>query len=327
MPASLVQTVKISAPDYNRSGSQGGRYEATWLVEVDDYVPGKRAIELAQLDASSHRVPLRGEALSWGSASETFNDSGAFALDFSAVPKFRVEEGSNLWEVTVTWRPPEPGQDEQPGTITLPPLGRPPEYWIEYSSLETVYAEGYVVNPLDVALLPGLAPVTFATGELKPLQNGAGEPFTVPAQKLLPIIVCQKNVSSDLEGLKINNDFEDTVNSKEWNARGLTVAAHHGLFVRAETSQQLFEDNFSFYRMQVRVAIGKLPFYDRRPHTSVKVWESNLPKSHINSDGTFAPNGPIFGAGIAPTTEEEASEVLEWLLYEPVDYDPLGFSN
>ena len=318
-----INTVRRTAPTYTQTGTKEGTHEAMWIVEVDDYLSGANVLFLAQTTgAAADRVPIKGAPFSWVSGTATAAINSVFALDFRVEPLFSEgEEGGKLWKITVTWRPPEQGQDEQPGTLGLDPLSRPPEYWNEYDWIPHTYAEGYPVpDGLLAHGIDGLGPFTYPASKLTRIQNAGGETFTIQGSWSLVVVVEQKNVASDVDALTLNNEFGDTVNSDEWTARGIKVKKHHAKFLRSETGPPLFESNVKYYRRQTRVAIGREPFYDRRPHVATKFIEANVPKSFINGDGTFAPNGPIIPGGTKATNQIDLDGVLGWLVHKPVPY-------
>ena len=318
--ASLLNISRITPPTYQRSGSASAVYEAEWFVEVNDYVPAARAIALGQDTADTNRLPNRGDPFRWVSQSETYRDDGARALDFRATPYYSdAKDDVKSWRVVVRWRAPQPGQDEQPGTIGLPPLARPPEYWIEWETADKVYSEGYVVNPIQIQEIAGLFGLkSRQPGEFIPLSNTAGERFTVVGSESIPIMVKQMNVASDLVALQLNSRYENSVNSITWNCRGLSVKAHFGRFLRAETTTELFEDQWSFYRMQVRVAIGRVPFYHQHANAGFKVIVNNIEDAVFDASGMPKVQIPLADAGVAATT---GLSTLDWLLFTPRDFN------
>lgn len=325
--ASVVEIERLTAPSSTRKGNETPVYTADWRVMLDDYVPGERAIQLGQDIASTERIPQRGSSLRWVSESETYRDESAFALDFSTTAFRKNRSDTNReYKVTVTWRKPTPGNDEAPGSLNLPPLARPPEYWIEYMSLDYIYSEGFATEPLQIQYLPGpLGLITVAAGERTNLANTAGETFTVNRPRRIPVMVKQQNVATDLIALKLNNDFEDTVNSTVWTCRGLTVQQHFAKFLRATTSTQLFEDVWRFYRMQIRVAIGREQFYDRRPNVAKAPINPSNQVAEKGFDGAALLKEPVmvkkFGGAVLDNSAEVAQNELAWLLERPKDYN------
>lgn len=323
--ATLVAITRVSSPKSRRRGSDAPEYESMWRVEVDDFVPGARVIELGQESASADRIPRRGESLRWVSSGETFRDPSVFALDFRSDQIFKKGQAADPkhWWVTVTWRAPKPGDDEQPDTITLPPTQRPPEYWIEYNTVDRTFTTGYVVDSMTVQYLSGTTNTQlFAENQLHSLMNAVGEKFTVDGVQTEMIIVKQHNVLTDSVGIRLNQKFESTTNSDVWRVRGVTVQPHFGRFVRAETGTQQTEENWEFYRMQTRVAISRIPYYDTRAHTGRKFTNSTAGHEKFQTtDGFIEDEGAIArNKGQKPSVIGTHEETLRWLLHEPVIY-------
>lgn len=325
--ASLVEIERLTAPSSTRRGNETPTYTADWRVKLDDYVPGERAIQLGQDTASTERLPRRGESLRWVSATETYRDASAFALDFSTTAFRKNRSDTNReYRVTVTWRKPTPQNDEAPGSIDLPPLARPPEYWIEYMTVDRIYTEGYATRPIEIQYFDGpFGKYSFTPGQRAVLANSCGDTFRINRPERIPVMVKQINVATDLIALKLNNDFGDSLNSVAWTCRGLTADPHYAKFLRAETGVQLFEDVYSFYRMQIRVAIGRQQFYDRRPNISRSpVNDEQVRQRKIDAQGL--PGEPEFcdllgGQPLQPNPINPSLNELAWRIEREKDYN------
>ena len=63
-----------------------------------------------------------------------------------------------------------------------------------------------------------------------------------------------------------------------WNVRGLQVEKHKAKYLRATTGRAVFENGFTFYRLEERVAIGRREWYYRQP---------NMAQGYITADNKF----------------------------------------
>jgi len=230
-------------------------YRADWFVEVDETIPGEWVIGLARL-VSGTPVPALGEAMNWTADGATYQDASAFALDFDAELYFDPKDSNRCWRVGVTWREPDPTQEENPTTFTSPPLEREPEYWIEYNSVSSRVTSAFeVTDVLNGTLSAGLVP----------MENSAGEPFSpVEKQWLRPVIVIARNVSSPTVALNLNDDHEDTVNASPFTILGKTIAKHHARFERADVGSVRYFNGTPYYRMLIRIELSRTPYYTDR---------------------------------------------------------------
>ncbi len=298
--AGILNILRRTSPDFQATGTDQPRYQATWIVEVNDYIPGGQVIFLAQNSASTNRVPKEGDSLRWVSASSTYRDSGAFALDFNAVLAEPPVDFPHLWKITVGWRAPTPGKDEQPGSAGIPPTARPPEFSIQYHTTQEEITEAWNVIPIGsgkfyTRKLFTKAPITTAANE---------RVHGFYKDRLKAVIVAQRNVSTPAVALNLNNTFEDTINNSNWSTPYIDVARHHARFLRAETGDQIREGAFTFWRMRVSVEIGSTPFYINLPNVGTQILSGDviektrdddgiLEEVALDTDGTFRRGEPI----------------------------------
>ena len=280
--AGILNIVRRTSPDFQATGTDQPRYQATWLVEVDDYVPGGQVLFLAQNAASTDRVPKQGEALRHVSGSSgTYRDSGAFALDFSVTLAEAPEDFPHLWKITVTWRAPVAGKDEQPDTIGNPPLSRPPEYSVQYHTTGEEITEAWNVIQIGSGKFYTRKQFTLA-----PITTAAAERVDgFYKDRLKAVIVSQQNVRSPAAALNLNNRFEDTVNNSKWTTPYITAERHHARFLRAETGERQQEGTLEFWRMRVTVEIGSTPFYINLPNVGTQVISGDVIKKIRDDDG------------------------------------------
>lgn len=299
--ASIINIVRRTPPDFSGTGTDQPRYQATWLVEVNDYISGAQVLFLAQHAATVNSVPKQGEALRHVSGtSGTYRDSGAFALDFSVTLAEQPEDFPSLWKIVVTWRAPTPGKDEQPGTADIPPTARPAEFSIQYHTTSEEITEAWNVVGIGSGRFYTRDPFTKA-----PIATAAAERVDgFYKDRLKAVIVSQKNVSSPAVGLGLNNTFEDTINNSTWSTPYIQVARHHARFLRVETGQKIREGSFEFWRMRVSVEIGSTPFYINVPNVGTQIISGDVTKKirdddgvllevFLNRDGTRRQNDPI----------------------------------
>lgn len=273
--ASIINIVRRTSPNFRQSGTEQPTYQATWLVEVNDYIPGGQVLFLAQHSTGNDRVPKEGDVLNWISGSSgPYQDNGAFALDFNVTLAEVPASFPHLWKIEVGWRAPRPGQDEQPGSAGVPPLARSPEYSINYHTTSEEVTEAF--NLIGI----GSGFVTRDPLQFGPITTAAGEKVDgFYKDRLKAVIVSQRNVATPRTALSLNNKFEDTVNDSTWATPYVQVARHHARFLRAETGEQQTEGNFIFWRMRISVEIGRTPFYVNLPNVGTRFWD--VPSSFV----------------------------------------------
>ena len=301
--ASIINIVRRTSPDFTSRGNEQPSYQATWIVEVNDHIPGGQVLFLAQNASGINAVPQNGETLQWISGtSGTYVDSGAFALDFTVKLTAAPEDFPHLWTITVGWRAPRPGMDEEPGFAGVPPLARPPEYSINYYTTNEEITEAFNIIGIGQSRVTR-DPFTFGA-----LTTAAGEKVDgFYKDRSKAVFVSQQNVLNPGVALDLNNRFEDTVNNSTWNTPFQNVERHHARFLRAETGDEIHEGAFAFWRMRISVEVGSEPFYVNVPNRGIKVWDvpsdsviSNrdtdgvVQETNLNQDGSaFESNTPI----------------------------------
>lgn len=320
--ASIKECVRYVPPTGNITGSEIPRYEATWRVVVDDKIPYVQVLDLCSRipqAGTQYPIPRRGDAFKWKSpGGRTWIDGSAFALDFRG-EMAQPMDGFN-WLITVTWRRPTPGQDEEPGQIGKPPLQRSPEYWIQYYTTTEEITEGRNIIGIGRGGLYTRNPFT-----LGPLTTSAAERTQAYYKdRLKAVLVVQRNVRSPRDALRLNNRFEDTINISEWRTPFQRVRRHHARFMRAETSQQVTEDNFRYWRMRVMVEIARTPYYVNVPNRGTLYLEAgnDLQQTFRDPDGAIQEfnlrqNGTLFGAA-TPIT-------IPYLVQREAEYNTLPF--
>ena len=292
--ASILNIVRRISPDLSWTGTDQPRYQATWLVEVNDYIPGGQVLFLAQHADGDNAVPQKGDTLNWVSGSSgNYVDSGAFALDFSVTLAEQPEDFPELWKIVVTWRAPTPGKDEQPGSAGIQPTARPPEFSINYHTTNEEITEAWNVIVIGSGQFYTRDPFTKA-----PIATAAAERVHgYYKDRLKAVIVAQRNVSSPAVALNLNDTFEDTINNSIWSTPYITVARHHARFLRAETGDQIREGAFVFWRMRVSVEIGSTPFYINLPNVGTQFLNGDVIQKTRDDDGVLVEvNLDEFGA-------------------------------
>lgn len=282
--ASIQNIVRRTSPDLSWIGTDQPRYQATWLVEVNDYIPGGQVLFLAQHSGGVNAVPKKGDTMQWTSGGgATYVDSGAFALDFSVTLAEQPEDFPELWKIVVTWRAPTPGKDEQPGSAGIPPTSRSPEFSINYHTTNEEITEAWNVNPIGSGLF--YTRDQFTKG---PIATAAAERVHgYYKDRLKATIVAQRNVSTPAVALNLNNTFEDTINNSTWSTPYIQVARHHARFLRAETGDQIREGAFTFWRMRVSVEIGSTPFYINLPNVGTQFLNGDVIQKTRDDDGVL----------------------------------------
>ena len=307
--ASVTKCTQYTPPTTVFSGTVTPTYTAKWTVEVDDVIPGAAVLDLAsKVSASGETRPLPrfGDPLSYTSpGGEVYRDDSAFALGFDAKPLFQDGEDPKKWRVTVTWRPPTPGNDEQPGTLNLPPLLRAPEYWIEYNNVP--YDETVALN-VD-------------TNETELMTNSAGQVHTpVPISILRPQIVMAVNVSSPIAALNINQEYETSVNQTSFNLLGKTIAPRTCRFIRAESGRAQYQNGTRYYRMHVRVELSRAEYIEYRPNVGDYALDASGERDAVLDSEGFPLPGPFNLASDGTLATGGATSGKNYLVYFERDF-------
>ena len=224
----------------------------------------------------------------------------------------------------IGYRAPIVGADEFPANIHLPPLSRPPEYWIEYGHQQRLVLDGYLVSSEgNVA------------STRTPLQNAAGQLYdTVFQEAINPVFVAAYNTRLLKDAPLLTERYENTTNSNEIRVLGLRVAKHHCRFIRAETSR-VWETGYNHVRIETRIEVSKRPYYEDLPNTGDYAAESNSagagmavqtdahgrvvpPPARLKRDGTADALSP------ASQASAKADRVRSYLLLEPIEYKMTG---
>ena len=319
--AQITECVRYIPPTGSITGSEIPRYEAVWRVRVDDKIPFVQVLDLASRlpqSGTQYPIPKRGDAFSWRSpGGKTWVDGSAYALDFRG-EMAQPADGLN-WLITVTWRRPTPGNDEEPGQIGKPPLQRAPEYWVQYYTTQEEITEGFTSAQL------GRTSFVRRPLEVGPLTTAAGESTQAYYKdRLKAVLVVQRNVKSPRDALRLNNRFEDTINRSQWNTPFARVQRHFARFLRAETSQQISEDNFRYWRMRVMVEIARTPYYVNVPNRGTLYLDvaSDDQITFRDRDGAVSEvnlnqNGTIKGGG--------RPDVISYVVNREAEYNTLPF--
>lgn len=252
--AASVTGYALTPPTASRRGLKTPSYTATYYIEVDQTVCGERVIELA---ADEDIIPDLGDSFEWESDGDDpkYVDDSAFALDFEANLLMRASDDVRAWVISVTWREPDPRKNEVPTSLDKAPLERDPLYWIEYNNHSEYVA---IAAPVTNA-------TTGALGSDEIMQNAAGEQFPPITQDILrPVVVIQQNVASPEVALTQNETYENTVNENSFTLFGKTIEKHTARYIRAETSDPVYEAGITYYRMLTRIEISRTPYYTHR---------------------------------------------------------------
>lgn len=313
----MARCTLISSPSFALNGNTPPTQTFVYHVQLDTTVYGDEVLLLAR-NLQPNPIPA------FGHARVTKTNHTIYALDWDV--RYLLQ-GSDTPDdlrnhlVTVTYRQPDPGNDEQPGTILQPPLSRDAEYWVEFvDSPSETYVAREVTNRDAKTVSSTFGVMTNSAGEIMPsIQNNG---YNV-------VVVEQKNVSSAYSAVGLNSTFGNTVNGSDWSVLGSTVGKHQARFLRAETGQPLYYNGQKYYRQQTRVEISSEPFYIERfnegtywinPFSGDREFEFNL------QGVPWAAPFPLKADG-APATETSQYLSKYFLRHTDADYSGLGFST
>lgn len=243
------------------SGSRPNVYFAEWRVVMSGLVTFMEVLDLARKvprQGDQTPIPRKGRRMPFVNSVGTGNlrrtqDASALALDFEC--RELLDDG-RTWIIGVTWRPPEPGADEESYRVRRFPWERRPYYWIEYFSEQQEITDA----------IPSRKQGTGQT-ERTPDRKGAGTLSTAAGEKLvvrnreklLEVHCSRFNLIDPAIIARINDEFSDTTNGITWRSPVSRefVRRRRARFLRAEVSQ--FPENFDgieYYQAEVRVLVS-----------------------------------------------------------------------
>ena len=162
-------------------------------------------------------------------------DIYAYCRSRSARPLY-PKEGRMLWEITVQFRPLDPGKDANDQASN--PLARGVEYSFDWE----VYTETVTKDKDD-----------------KEIVNSAGKPFdiNIEMERSRSVIVASYNVANLAVAINKCLKYQDAVNSVTWDLGGATISPRVALCRNVQASGLITEGNTSYYRITFRVAFNE----------------------------------------------------------------------
>lgn len=294
--ANVLQCHPIRQPTGVISGSKPNVYNAQWVIELDDVVDMKEAVELATKVAVSPTVsplPPKGSFYNWvaRSGATRSRDKSALALDFEFSEL--LDDGLK-WIINVRWRAPVPGAEEEFDRVNVDPVKRKPYYWVEYYTETEEMFDARPTIPLGIVGKVHERPAGVAGAG--PITTAAGEEVDIAVDEHIHIVlVCERNVLSPIDSIIINGLYFGKLNSVRWTVpgfrggpfpKGFRIEKHHARFLRAETSQYgKWFDGGQYFKMQIRVRVNPLtPFYKQVPNRGTLRYDSGSNKVILNRD-------------------------------------------
>lgn len=193
-----------------------GTYTLTYLVELDGStapVPpaGPKVVANAATLMSPHPLPTMWAPYNHpATAAEDDVLSRARNYNIQADPK-----GDTLWYITVTFRPPDPGEafvgdGQTPINSVAVPVNRSPVYWWDREVFNQIYnsdREGKCIRTKAESLYPDV----------------------VELERARSVLVIEFNVKSMAEVAYYTNAFDGAVNVSPWTVQGITAPPRFAL--------------------------------------------------------------------------------------------------
>lgn len=222
-------------------------YLINYRVITDDANDGAITVYQDGLTASPNPLPARYANYSY------FGEIDVNAK--AMVYNFRREapKESNRWNVGVTYRPLEPGED--PNQDLDNPLARPTIWWVEFNETTEEIFEALLLTDLFASNnLPGKT-----IGALSQFINSVGDPIAdaiqIPRRRV--VYVAQKNYATAAEIANLAAKYDNKRNSNVW----LGFPAKSMLFRSVQAGQPLFENGAAYYQAVFRFELDKDDFH------------------------------------------------------------------
>jgi len=304
--AKIVSLKLVEPPGHRGSGARGDNVVAVFEAKVDEVLPGPYVLALAQEltgtlptgnnpDGSKvNEVPNPGDRFMYSSTlgivSDTYAngntgiaafladtnvtgskyyDAGINALDFTT----ELLEGCNTdWQIVVSYRPPEPGQNERRVQLTQLLAGRDGtsatpaaipftgtdfdasvERWIEQRPIRVPVTEAYAVN--------GGAPATVLSQMTLP--NGEQFP-PLEIDLMVDVLVIARNVQNEAYASDLNAQYLHTTNNAALNLGGRNMVPYTAHYEVTRTGRPIARNNSTYYRAETRIVLYTSPRFIKR---------------------------------------------------------------
>lgn len=239
MPTSTLQYGISGALDYRY---QGDSIIKRYLLQLDTPTEDPyEALSIGQFTATGDRIPVRGEIIA---------GTNAYAKDFS----FQQSDTNKLvWEWTVNFVTPEPGQNSTEQAIQHP-LFRPPEYDVEWVEYDEVLTQAYNIDDLPRGRGEG---GNRPKDTLGPIVNSAGqEPIEPPMDfDRDAVLVIYRNVPDLGEALGVYANYKKTTNSDTVTLGTTNISKRRMRYLFTESLGLRTENNISYYRIVTKIRI------------------------------------------------------------------------
>lgn len=273
-------------------------YTATFRVITDTLVTSPIIALVESTSASPNAVPLYGATYNLGTGVTDDFDLGSFAQDYD-VKDAGGTDTTNLWDITVTWRPfdSSPHSPTDRGTT---PVDRAVRYTMEFIETQEIVSNAWNVAAIN----------TRAANTLGPIINSAGEQFhdaVIEDDKVL-VLVAKKNFLTLEHVAAYHRYFNRTLNSD--TIYGYT--AHKAKFLSVELGEVINEQyggaSVPYYPATIKIAFKDTEWYLPVVNKGMKVRPSagaeavgardknNHPVSSpilLAANGTALPDGTI----------------------------------
>lgn len=297
------------------AASERYTYTGRFRLTLDAAEGPLRALELGRT-LGPDPVPQRFAPYfsSLGSTPET--DLGSFAQDFDVTRVRDDQQANHLYDVSVTWRPLEPGQSTQDSIPN--PVERPTRLRVEFQDTQELLRAAYNIDAIP----------NRTAGTLGPIENAARQKYheQIFRDDRMVILVATKNFATQEEIADLDDSFRDSVNDATFYGR----SAHYAKYMSVEVSDEIREGSYVYYRGTIRVALSRQPWYWTIDNVGYRYWTGANATGDLvefKDDDGF----PVSEPGKLATDGQKAANnaVINQIRYRPeaLDYSGLGIGT
>ena len=256
-------------------------------------------------------------------------DAGSLALDFETVP---TADTNREFLISVIYRPPEPGQNEQPNQLIQLLKGRAGqgsavaipfsgsefnnavERWIEHRPFRIPTSEGYKFN--DPILSTTLTPMRMPNGEeYPPMQRDAW----------VDVLVISRNVENENYAHDLNLAFYNTCNDDSVILGSRTQAKYTMHYESTRTGKPIYRDSSTYLRAETRIVLHASPVFFKRQAYGSYYLESGNRVQPVDNNGRPLPFVPLTINGNKAATDSSDVHEETFSAQKPVNYSQFAY--
>lgn len=224
------------------------------------------------------------------------------------------------WHATVTYGQLK-GSDPkaQPEDVEPDPVLRPEIYWFEYGTKTEEITQAY--NTQEIT-----GNATRQKDTLGPIVNTAGQDYdeALYRDRKTCTLVIQKNYSTDLTAIALNNTYDATTNvAAMFSGEVYEVAKHCAAFDGATSSKKLYENGTAYYEIQIRIRVGREPFYREIVNRGYKYWDDGNLITAVDDSGDAVSEPALLDSNGTKLASGELGNVVSYRDLEEVSYTAL----